>query len=274
MEPEGEPALCLDCGAPLAGPYCSACGQKGGEKILPLGHLLHEVFHELWHVDSRFLRSAWALLKPGFLTQEYIAGRRTRWFPPFRLYLIASLMLFLLISVLPSKAAQFKITVGPPVNGKVVDAPAGPPAQAGEGSRLARKAEAINRNPAPFLAKLLAWLPRVLFLLLPLFALLLKAAYLRTRTLYAVHAIFSLHEHTFVFFLLMVVKLVGAIPHAGLLGLLLLLALPLHLLLALKRVYGQRWPITLLKAFALGLAHAIATAGVLFGTTMFVLWMD
>jgi hypothetical protein len=49
---------------------------------VPVGHLLHEVFHELAHLDTRLLRTLGALLRPGLLTQEYFAGRRTRWFPP------------------------------------------------------------------------------------------------------------------------------------------------------------------------------------------------
>jgi hypothetical protein len=112
----------------------------------------------------------------------------------------------------------------------------------------------------------------VLFLLLPFFALLLKAAYFRSRTLYAAHAIFSLHEHTFVFLLFTLFRLLGFIPHLGLWRGVLLVALPIHLVLALKRVYGQGWPLTLVKAAAIGMVHSLATLAILLGTIFFILW--
>lgn len=268
---EARSAECQNCGAPLAGRYCSACGQKDEHRILPLKHLLHEVFHDILHLDARFLKTIGMLVRPGALTLEYIAGRRMRWFPPFRLYLLVSLAFFAAAALGPT-TKDFRLTVGsrPPVI-----APDGKPVQAApsaEGSRLERKAAEINRDPAPFLGRLMAWLPRVFFLLLPLFALLLKLAYLRSRTLYAVHAIFSLHEHAFLFLTLTAVKLLGFIPYVrGVRGLL-FFALPVHLLLSLKRVYGQGWVITVLKAAALGTVHFFLAMAVLALTALGLLW--
>jgi hypothetical protein len=58
----------------------------------------------------------------------------------------------------------------------------------------------------------MAWAPRILFLLLPLFALLLKLAYLRSPILYAAHAIFSLHVHAYAFLLFTAIRLLGCVP--------------------------------------------------------------
>lgn len=265
---------CLNCGTRLSGPYCSLCGQKDQERILPLGHLLHDVFHEIWHLDARFLHTLKALLRPGLLTLDYVAGRRMRWFPPFRLYLIASLLLFLTFSVHRPGAGEFQVVVNSKP-GQVQTLP-GPGESVPHGSSprtsaLVAKAEAINRNPAAFLEKLLAWLPRVLFVLLPLFALLLKLAYLRTGTLYAVHVIFSLHEHAFAFLLIALVRLLDLVPHAGCLPGLLLLGLPIHLFLAMKKVYGQSPLATLLKAASVFLLHSAAALALLVGTVLLLL---
>ena len=262
--------ICQNCGEPLKGPFCAACGQKDEERILPLKGLLHEVFHDVVHLDARFLGTLKLLLRPGALTLEYLQGRRARWFPPFRLYLMVSLAFFAAASLGPP-TKDFRIAVNKPARVLTLDGKPVVDDRSAAPSRLERRADEINRNPGPFLAKLMAWLPRVFFLLLPFFALLLKLAYLRTRTLFAVHAIFSLHEHAFAFLLLTVVKLLGLVPYVRSTRGLLLLALPLHLVMGLKRVYGQGWPITLLKATGVGFLHLGAVAIVLAGTAFLLL---
>ncbi len=261
---------CQNCGAPLDGAYCSVCGQKDEHRILPIKHLLHEVFHEIVHLDARFLKSVWMLLRPGALTAEYIAGRRVRWFPPFRLYLVVSLAFFAAASLGPTNR-DIRLAFRPgaqavQADGRVVLEPSSASA-----TRLQRKAEAINRDPTAFVHRLLAWLPRVFFLLLPLFALLLQAAYFRTRTLFAVHAVFSLHEHAFAFLVFTAFKLLGFVPYVRTLRGFLLLALPLHLLFGLKRIHGQGWALTLLKSALVGTAHLLAVLAAVVLTTLALL---
>lgn len=253
---------CQNCGEALAGRYCAACGQKDEHRILPLKDLLHEVFHEILHLDARFLRTLLLLLKPGALTCEYVEGRRVRWFPPFRLYLLVSLAFFAAASLGPT-TRDFRITVNQPA--QVLRQDGKPPAPTAP-SRLQQRADEINRDPRPFLGRLMAWLPRVLFLLLPLFALLLKLAYLRSRTLFAVHAITSLHVHAFAFLVFTAVKLLGYVPYLRSVRGLLLLLLPVYLLLGLKRVYREGWVATLLKATGIGVLHLLATLAVLAAT--------
>ena len=67
---------------------------------LTMGALFNDFLHDLTDLDSRVWRTLIALLtKPGKLTNEFIAGRRTLYLPPFRLYLVLSLIFFLLPSV-------------------------------------------------------------------------------------------------------------------------------------------------------------------------------
>ncbi len=66
---------------------------------LTMGALFNDFLHDLTDLDSRVWRTLIALLtKPGKLTNEFIAGRRTLYLPPFRLYLVLSLIFFLLPS--------------------------------------------------------------------------------------------------------------------------------------------------------------------------------
>jgi hypothetical protein len=268
VDPAPRSTHCHNCGEALIGPYCAACGQKDQERILPLGHLLHEVFHEVSHLDQRFLGTLRMLLRPGALTLEYLAGRRARWVQPFRLYLLVSLAFFALSAFRPA-SKDFRITVNRPA--QVVSPDGKPVPDNPTQSRLAKRAEEINRDPSAFLAKLYAWMPRVLFVLLPVFALLLKLAYLRTRTLYAAHAIFSLHQHAFAFLLLTTISLLSHVPYVRSLRGLLFLALPVHLVLGLKRVYGQGWLLTSVKATVVGVLHLLTLLAVLVGTTLMLM---
>jgi len=88
--------LCLNCGAPLAGRYCSECGQRHHDlPIHDFWQFVREATEDLTHADSRLWRTVFALLfRPGFLTREFLDGRRARYLPPVRLYLVVSVIFF------------------------------------------------------------------------------------------------------------------------------------------------------------------------------------
>lgn len=94
-------ACCVNCGAPLGGPYCSACGQRVEPRIQPLAHFARDAFEIATHSDSRLWRTLLPLLlRPGYLTVEFLRGRRAAYLPPFRLYLVITLLFFLLVATL------------------------------------------------------------------------------------------------------------------------------------------------------------------------------
>lgn len=107
-------------------------------------------------------------------------------------------------------------------------------------------------------------LPQALFLMIPLFAVLLKLFYLFQRRLYMEHLIVALHSHAFLFLSLLLGTglkwlATGLIPHAhglapvfNLLGWALLLWVPIYLLLMQKRIYRQSWPMSVLKFLCIG----------------------
>ena len=90
--------LCKNCETPLADhQYCPTCGQKSDTHIFTFRELLEEMADGLLNLDSRLWRSLIPLIiHPGRMTIEYLRGRRMYYLPPFRLYLILSVLFFLL----------------------------------------------------------------------------------------------------------------------------------------------------------------------------------
>jgi hypothetical protein len=94
--PAGEMPECLNCGAHLRGQYCGNCGQRGSSRLISLWELIRDAFGDLFELDSRLWRTLVPLMiRPGRLTHDYLQGRRARYMPPFRMYLVLSLLFFL-----------------------------------------------------------------------------------------------------------------------------------------------------------------------------------
>ncbi len=125
-------------------------------------------------------------------------------------------------------------------------------------------------------------LPQALLLMAPLFALLLKVAYLFKRRLYMEHLIVALHSHAFLFLGLLLLTGLGLLDHVlmpyaawvdaplGWLTRALLLWVPVYLLIMQKRVYRQGWPATVWKFLWIGTIYSlllicVVTAGLMFG---------
>ena len=101
--PQALTLVCANCHAALAGEYCGVCGQRHEPHVHTVAHFAGEAFESVSHADSRLWRTLWYLLaRPGFLTREFFAGRRVRYLPPFRLYLVISVLFFLVVG-LPDK---------------------------------------------------------------------------------------------------------------------------------------------------------------------------
>lgn len=88
--PEAPARECPSCGAALVGDFCHACGEKRPEaRDLSARHFFSEAAQELTSVEhSKLFHTVWALLfRPGFLTNEWKAGRRRRYLKPLNLCL-------------------------------------------------------------------------------------------------------------------------------------------------------------------------------------------
>jgi Protein of unknown function (DUF3667) len=271
---------CRNCGAHLAGRYCAQCGQAAGVHVPSTREIVLEAIEGLTHLDSRLWRTLQALwFRPGKLTLEFIAGRRAAYLPPFRLYLVLSLIFFLVESLSADR-----------VNFVVFDL------DAGQASTHPLRCEdislsALGRNWGPRIthacqeaqrdkgARL--WgiaiheMPKAMFFFLPVIAFLQMLMYWWPRHRYAEHLLFFLHLHAFFFSVMTAVALAadaGAALPAASRGLdtlvtLLLWTVPVYTLLALRRVFRRGWALTLVKAAALFIVYAVvisATVGGVF----------
>jgi hypothetical protein len=291
------PESCLNCGSDLVRDYCAVCGQRNVDLRLPARELAADALEDSLSLDSRMARTALPfLLRPGFLTAEWAAGRRARYSSPLRLYLLASAVFFLATGIAGGlgprlfrsgdagpAGAEAEEAVAEEVAAEAATAEARGAAReaAGllEGSEEAhrelRSAGALGRfaddrwkhlaglSRAELRTRLEAafreWTPRVMFFLVPAAALIL--ALLWRRGWLAAHVVFSLHVHAFAFTAFTAMLLAGLLPWRGVesaLRGLLLLSLPLYLVLALRRVHGESWRRTLLKAGVGSLLYLVA----------------
>ena len=92
---------CENCGRALDGPYCAQCGQPAIDYRRSIGSLLVDAADAFFNLDARFFQSFGLLLiKPWQLTNEFVEGKRARHVHPLRVYLIASVLFFLVINFL------------------------------------------------------------------------------------------------------------------------------------------------------------------------------
>lgn len=254
---------CRNCGAALAGRYCSACGQKvPGDEDRRLLPLLASFLSELSSIDGRFWRSFTALMtRPGLLSAEHLAGRRQRYLAPITLFLLANAVYFLSpglsdfdLSLVDQMHQAHSRWTRP-----VLDA------------LLARRGlSAETFSPAYALAssnvgKLLL-IVHVPFVALAPF--LLRG---RQRGYYVEHVVFALHLFTFTLFYIQILQLLflaldslGALQSPALVSLAPALQLVpiLYFMLASRRAYGssRRWAIT----------NGAAATGLLVAANLFV----
>ena len=88
---------CLNCNAVVNGKYCSVCGQENLEPQESLWHLIVHFFNDITHFDGKFFSSVkYVVTKPGFLTSEYVRGRRMSYLNPVRFYVFTSFLFFLI----------------------------------------------------------------------------------------------------------------------------------------------------------------------------------
>ena len=220
---------CPNCGTPLVCHYCPECGQKVGPVNPTLHDFLHDLTHELLHVDSKIFRSVRLLLtRPGVLTREYFDGRKARYISPLRLYLIFSVAYFAAsaLALTPVFRPDEEIEVG--TLGELFGVQNVTPEEANSAI-----AEAQTH-----------WAPRLMFLLVPVSALLVQIVTRRTGRNYPQHLYFTLHVHAAYFGLLAVTALIGLLNvktlsnALSLIGPILLIA---YTLVAFHTAYGGRW---------------------------------
>ena len=101
-----ETSQCPTCGTELQGDFCHQCGEKRhDERHLALRHFALHALDELTHIDSKvFATFRYLFSRPGYLTKEYVAGRKSPYMKPLSLFLLSVALLFLMDSFIPRSA--------------------------------------------------------------------------------------------------------------------------------------------------------------------------
>tara|TARA_R110002073_G_scaffold73512_6_gene179928 strand:- start:767 stop:1975 length:1209 start_codon:yes stop_codon:yes gene_type:complete len=303
FSPSSEPGACSNCGTALHGRVCHSCGQDSDDFHRPVWSLVVDILDGLFSIDGRFWRTIPALLfRPGHITRHYLTGVRARYVQPFRLFIVTSVVFFLVVfftggdwsnlfddgpgvgvianesmldemeqaaaanpeaaedierarALLQGAQADLEATETDPniealerverrerVKAQIrqyllpEDFPDLEPIPRGEPLRLAQsnggettlrlefvrdmplsarrfivaRAERIIDNPSSWTDAMQRWLPRLVFLLLPLYALLLALLQFWRRGLYLYdHLVVSLHFHAFLFLFMTVLVLIA-----------------------------------------------------------------
>ena len=275
--------FCSNCNVTLDGDnYCPECGQQNTTNDVDMGILVKDFIDDFFTLDSRLFKTIIPLLfKPGFLTLEYNKGRRVKYLPPLRMYLVLSVLTFLIpkdvnidddleldlggeIELQETQDSQLslagtdffvdfsKFKTSDTYKDSVIQS-------MWEGSKehwlYAVLGEDISKNlfgnsmsllihkeaRNAFVSSYISKIPNMMFILLPLFALLVALFFRKKNMLYVQTLVFSLHLHSFFFFVLcfkQFLEMVLDLPN--LVVLILFAVLPfLYFVLALKNVYQQ-----------------------------------
>ncbi|TVP57153.1 MAG: DUF3667 domain-containing protein [Gemmatimonadales bacterium] len=99
--PSHEEEPCRNCGDPTPGAYCPNCGQRKVDVQVSLRALVGDLLEDQLGVGHKLPITLVALFfRPGHLTRRYLEGKVVRYIRPFKLYLVSSLILFLLVGFL------------------------------------------------------------------------------------------------------------------------------------------------------------------------------
>lgn len=319
---------CLNCNAEVQGRFCHNCGQENIEPKETVWHLVTHFFQDITHFDGKFFSTIKYLFKkPGFLSKEYMVGRRASYVNPIRLYIFTSAFFFLIFFSF-IKIDKKAITGDIAMNGKTfaqtefLDSLAfdaytkNVNKEEGNGDKPMTRAEfkryfdsSVMKEKVHFtntdyktkaaydsvlrsgkkkhnwfqrqliykeielnekynneggnilqeyLDILLHSLPQMFFILLPLFALILKLLYIRRKDYYYVnHSIFSIHFYIFWFITMLIMFGLGKLNDSLQWGTITFLKVMIgfgiffYLYKAMRKFYGQRRAKTIFKFFIL-----------------------
>lgn len=300
---------CDNCHTSLQGDFCHQCGQEKKSYIRNVSGVVTEFFGEFSNWDTRVWRTLVPLwFRPGYLSSRYVQGHRVPYVPPLRLYLFTSIIAFLLfaqlmpesvVSVNPANAnaplAVDGVTAqqAENINGLLSGINEGVKKQGPTDNDLMflsddnkdifySKLDAIIANPKLAINKFFSLAPQMMFLLLPLFALLLKLLYMRSERYYTEHLIVALHSHSFILqfsVLYLALQALAAVSWPWLvqpvewLATATLIWIPTYLLLCQKFYYQQGWGKTLLKFWLTSALYSILFMSAIIGLIILsILW--
>ncbi|MBW8684932.1 DUF3667 domain-containing protein [Chitinophaga rhizophila] len=302
---------CLNCGTDVPGRYCTNCGQENIAPHETFGHLVKEFVADIVHYDSKALLTfKYLLTRPGYITKEYIAGKRVKFVHPIKLYIFSSFVFFLLYFALSPAVNQDTLDSNTkaqlaanrdsakesfdslPDSVKTGDLKTEDwfrrlytfetrenydsfqhtlPEKYRDGTIQRRMAayyfkatkgvlgtEEERKHAAEVQEELFHHnYPKMMFVLLPLFALYLRWMYDKKKWYYADHAISSIHLHVFFFIFYLLCVALDRLFDTEIVTSIGLFFIFVYLVIALRNTYGQSWGKSLLKASLLILTYLV-----------------
>jgi hypothetical protein len=233
--PERKEKICLNCRSVVYGRFCHVCGQENTEPKETFRGLITHFIYDITHFDGKFFDTTrHLLLRPGYLAYEYLRGRRAAYLNPVRMYVFTSAFFFILFfsflrDISSNDRAVVRITEGDSLNYRPFENPDLPwtvreydslqhslPASERQnwfGNMITRKMISVNErygnNGKQFWndanEKFTHSVPQMMFVSLPLVALVLQLLYYRRKQYYyANHVIFTINLYIAVYLLLLV----------------------------------------------------------------------
>ena len=244
---------CPSCGEPFIGKHCYACGEKKiSRKDFALSKYARQAFDHFTHLDTKVFRSfRFLIFKPGFLSLEFVKGRRVLYVKPLQVFVFINLIFFFFLgsSDIFSPRLQWiyaseKMFIGNASVKAITDAKA---------AELSMTVEAFIPY---FDEKIGKYTKAALYLFIPVLALVLHGLYFRQYRHYLCHLIFA--THWFAYVLLFFIVAAPAIQYMGLKAGPLLTSIALclmpHLFLSLKLFYRQHAWLSALKTLVVCLS--------------------
>ncbi|MBI5020121.1 MAG: DUF3667 domain-containing protein [Ignavibacteriales bacterium] len=287
---------CPNCGYSFqsASNFCASCGQENNDLNIPLKHLIGELLEHTLHLDSKSFTTIKALIfKPGFLTSEFNSGKRKSYVSPLRLYIFVSFVFFLILNLswqeykTPeeiNRENKFKLsfTFFNLNSNELI----GLTESQTESLMAVRNIERnkynlyavkqlhriTNGGAEDFYHLLIKNISYSMFVLMPLFALLLSIFYKGQNKYYIGYLVHSLHIHTFGFVVLSLFFIISKIVSSIFITLGLIIILILYFIISQSKTYNQTRLKTFLKTVAITILYLILIlATILIATWIIVL---
>ncbi len=249
---------CVSCGAKMKGNYCRKCGEK---KIIPARDFRISKFlsQSLWHFvrfDSKLLKSCWLLYsKPGFLTAEWIKGRRVLYMKPLQLFVIASLLFYFFLPTVPA----YYTTPQELIDGYRNGINRWNSFQFDYEELLAKKAAIKGLDEKVFADNISQKAAKQSktwqFFIIPFWGSLIWLLFQKKLPWLAPHLIFAMHGLTFSLLTDLLIHgflaLFGFVPNGFYIFIVLMSLILIYQTLAVHRVYGNSWIVTILKTIVI-----------------------
>ena len=282
--------------------YCPECGQENTDNEVSIKLLLREFTSNFFSLDSRFGRTIKPFLfKPGEITNAFISGKRVFYANPIRWYLVISIFHFFFFLKVADGGDNVRIGDSFVITDAEFDSLYHLPDSLHDDDwpisnhyyRLAKKLykdggmeadeimDSLKLNNLPWFKRkaarktirigndnrntgsyVLRQIPTIMFIILPIYAGILKLFFWR-KGLYIKHLIHSIHIHSFVFFLMMIVWILGWIVGdeyqvikngAAFIAIGIIM---IYLAMSFRKVYQTRWVGIIFRILLLGFVYFV-----------------